>query len=131
MAKLEEKNISYSIDGLDRLVRSHGHALHDIIHLRELNFKKQRVPDLVVWPESHDDVVFIVNEAHLRNIVLIPFGGGTSVSWAVLCPKAEKRMFVSLDTSQMVRITFKKHFINFDIIIIFFFLIYHRIVYYG
>lgn len=102
MAKLDEKNIAYSLDGLDRLVRSHGHALHDIIHLRELNFKKQRIPDLITWPQSHEDVIFIVNEAHLRNIVLIPFGGGTSVSWAVSCPEYETRMFVSLDTSQMV-----------------------------
>lgn len=72
------------------------------MYLRQLDFDKQRMPDLVVWPESHDDVVFIVNEAAKRDIVLIPFGGGTSVSWAVACPKDEKRMFVSLDTSQMV-----------------------------
>ncbi|KAK6623868.1 hypothetical protein RUM44_010724 [Polyplax serrata] len=101
MQKLNERHLMYSLDGLDRLVRSHGHALHDIIHIRELNFKKQRIPDLVVWPEKHEDVVFIVNEANLRNIVLIPFGGGTSVSWAVSCPEHETRMFVSLDTSQM------------------------------
>ena len=37
-----------------------------------------------------------------HNVVLIPFGGGTSVTGALLCPEQEKRMIVSLDTSQMV-----------------------------
>lgn len=103
---LDKKNITYSAEGIDRLFRSHGHALHDIMYLRQLDFDKQRMPDLVVWPECHDDVVYIVNEAANRDIVLIPFGGGTSVSWAVACPKEEKRMFVSLDTSQMVIFVF-------------------------
>ena len=38
------------------------------------------------------------------NVVLIPFGGGTSVTGALLCPEDETRMIVSLDMSQMHRI---------------------------
>lgn len=100
---MESHGISHSSEGMDRLFRSHGHALHDVMHLRNLDFQKQRLPDLVVWPESHDDVLVIVNECAKRDIVLIPFGGGTSVSWGVSCPLEERRMYVSLDTSQMVR----------------------------
>ena len=36
--------------------------------------------------------------------------GGTSVTEALACPEHEKRMIVSLDTSQMVRLT--KHIVN-------------------
>lgn len=48
------------------------------------------------------DVVSIVELVNQHNIVLIPFGGGTSVSGAVSCPVNEKRCIVSVDTSQMV-----------------------------
>ena len=40
--------------------------------------------------------------ASRHQVVLIPFGGGTSVSGALLCPEEESRMIISLDTSQMV-----------------------------
>jgi alkyldihydroxyacetonephosphate synthase len=47
--------------------------------------------------------VKLVKLAAKHNVVLIPFGGGTSVSGAVSCPDYEKRMIISLDTSQMVK----------------------------
>lgn len=52
--------------------------------------------------ECHDDVVKIVELANKFNVVVIPFGGGTSVSGAVSCPTKELRTILSLDTSQMV-----------------------------
>ena len=39
-----------------------------------------------------------------HDVVLIPFGGGTSVTGALLCPESETRMIVSLDMSQMHKI---------------------------
>ena len=62
------------------------------------------ITDLVAWPSSHADVVRLVDLAHEHNAVIIPFGGGTSVSLALQCPMNEARMIVSLDTSQMNRI---------------------------
>ncbi|PNF23665.1 Alkyldihydroxyacetonephosphate synthase [Cryptotermes secundus] len=94
--------ISFSLDGVDRLIRSHGHTLHDIFILREGTF--ERIPDIVAWPESHDAVVNLVQLAEKHDIVIIPFGGGTSVSKAVSCPREETRTILSLDTSQMNRI---------------------------
>lgn len=44
----------------------------------------------------------IVELATKFNVVVIPFGGGTSVSGAVSCPAKEQRTILSLDTSQMV-----------------------------
>lgn len=40
-----------SVDPIDRLVRCHGHTLHDIWHLREGTFT--RIPDIVIWPGKY------------------------------------------------------------------------------
>ncbi|ENN71142.1 hypothetical protein HUJ04_007585 [Dendroctonus ponderosae] len=100
--QLKSLHISYSVDVLDRVVRAHGHTLHDIFILRNGRFT--RIPDLVLWPESHEDVLHIVRLADEFNVVIIPFGGGTAVSGAVECPSDESRPIISLDTSQMNRI---------------------------
>ena len=89
------------------MFRSHGQTVPEILTLRERNIP--RLPDLVVWPTSHSDVVFIVQSAVKHNVVIIPFGGGTSVTGALLCPQNETRMIVSLDTSQMNRILWIDH----------------------
>lgn len=94
--------VSFSEDPQDRIFRAHGHTLHEIFILREGRFK--RIPDFVVWPACHNDVKNIVELACKHNVVIIPFGGGTSVSNALECPVEEKRMIISLDTSQMARI---------------------------
>lgn len=96
---MDKSKILYSDKGIDRLVRSHGQTLYEIQNLRDGIF--HRIPDLVVWPTCHDDVVNIVKSATDNNVVLIPFGGGTSVSGAVTCPQNETRSIIALDTSQM------------------------------
>ncbi|KAF5293543.1 hypothetical protein FQA39_LY03028 [Lamprigera yunnana] len=99
---LTNLNIEFSTKGIDRLVRAHGHTLHDIHTLRASNFV--RIPDIVLWPKDHNDVVQIVNMAHNQNMVIVPFGGGTSVTGSIWCSKNELRTIISLDTSQMNRI---------------------------
>ncbi len=107
MNELQKTAISYSDDASDRLFRSHGHTLHEIFTLRADKFS--RVPDLVVWPKCHEEVVALVKLATDHNVAIIPFGGGTSVSGALQCPENETRMILSLDTSQMNRILWIDH----------------------
>jgi alkyldihydroxyacetonephosphate synthase len=102
LSKISDLGIAYSTKGIDRLVRAHGQTLHDIYTLRYSNF--ERIPDVVLWPACHDDVVKLVRCADDNNMVVIPFGGGTAVSGAVECPTGENRTIISLDTSQMNRI---------------------------
>ncbi|XP_046989334.1 alkyldihydroxyacetonephosphate synthase [Schistocerca americana] len=102
LSEIQELGISHSTEDVDRLIRAHGHTLHDIYVLRAGKF--DRIPDIVVWPESHEAVVQLVELANKHNVVIIPFGGGTSVSGAVSCPSQERRTIMSLDTSQMNRI---------------------------
>ncbi|XP_055377747.1 alkyldihydroxyacetonephosphate synthase isoform X2 [Condylostylus longicornis] len=99
LAEIKKCNFSYSIDGLDRLIRCHGQTLQDIYMLWNNEYK--RIPDLIVWPTCHDNVKKIVDCAQNYNVVIIPFGGGTSVSGSVTCPQNEKRMICVVDTSQM------------------------------
>ncbi|KAJ8255381.1 hypothetical protein GJAV_G00204250 [Gymnothorax javanicus] len=99
---VKASGIPYSIEAEDRLFRAHGHCLHEIFALRE--GKIGRVPDMVVWPSCHDQVVNIVELACKHNVCLMPYGGGTSVSSALECPLEETRSIISLDTSQMNRI---------------------------
>ena len=60
---------------LFRLVRSHGHTCDELFDLRRGHVSK-RLPDVVVFPRKHDDVVKIVNSAVTNNVCLIPIGGG-------------------------------------------------------
>lgn len=102
ISDLRKTSVPFTDDCQDRLFRAHGHTLHEIFVLREGMFN--RIPDLVVWPQCHDDVVKITALCCKHNVVIIPFGGGTSVSGALECPAEERRMIVSLDTSQMNKI---------------------------
>ncbi|XP_029407770.2 alkyldihydroxyacetonephosphate synthase [Bactrocera dorsalis] len=99
--ELEATKLTSSQSGEDRLIRCHGQTLHDIYYLWRNEFK--RIPDIVVWPHSHEDVVRLVALANRHNVVVIPYGGGTSVSGSITCPQAEQRMICVLDTSQMNR----------------------------
>jgi alkyldihydroxyacetonephosphate synthase len=99
---IQKLKIDYSIEGEDRLTRSHGCDLKDVHYIRTGQFT--RILDIVLWPVSHDEVVEIVKLANDCNVVIIPFGGGTSISGSVTCPQNETdRCIASLDMSQMNR----------------------------
>lgn len=101
MKELEENKFDFTLNGEDRYNRCHGQTLHDIHSIRTNSFK--RIPDVVIWPKSHNDVVSIIRLANEYNVSIIPYGGGTSVSGSITCPQNEKRSIIILDTSQMNR----------------------------
>uniref|UniRef100_A0A672GC09 Alkylglycerone-phosphate synthase n=1 Tax=Salarias fasciatus TaxID=181472 RepID=A0A672GC09_SALFA len=75
--ELKSTSIPFSHDAEDRVFRAHGHCLHEIFALRE--GKLGRVPDMVVWPNCHNDVVKIVELACKHNVCLIPYGGKSCI----------------------------------------------------
>lgn len=89
-----------SDDPRERLVHSHGQTTVDEIY-QVLYTHLDRVVDLVVWPESHDEAATLVRLATEHDICLVPYGGGTSVSAALKLPANERRMIVSVDMRQM------------------------------
>ena len=99
---IKANNFQYSMDPHTRLFHAHGHTCHEIFQLRHGKF--ERIPDVVLWPRCHEEVEKIVKAAVKFDVCIIPFGGGTSVSNALECPKEEQRMIVSLDMKCMNRI---------------------------
>lgn len=100
--KLGAEKIDYSMNFEDRFYRGHAQSSIDIFTSVYGNFK--RIPDIVVWPRTHDEVVKIVKAANESNVAIIVYGGGSNVTSSTKCPESEKRMIVSLDTTQMNRL---------------------------
>jgi len=89
-------------DDQERVFHGHGHTVEEVYQLRHGSL--ERIPDVVIYPGTHQHVEKIVKAANQFNVVIIPFGGGTSVTNAVTCPPTEKRMIVSLDMRDMKKI---------------------------
>jgi alkyldihydroxyacetonephosphate synthase len=92
-----------SFDDRERLLHSHGQTTTEEVS-RVLYENLERTVDLVVWPESDEDCQAVVSLADEHGVCLIPYGGGTNVSSALLIPLAETRMVVSVDMKRMDRI---------------------------
>ena len=60
-----------------RLRHSAGSSLTDLVHQRDGNLS--RIPDAVLRPASHDEVLAILRVCREYGIAVVPFGGGTSV----------------------------------------------------
>ncbi len=93
----------FTDDDAERLLHSHGQTTTEEVS-RVLYADLDRTVDLVVWPESDEDCQALVTLAAEHGVCLIPFGGGTNVSSALLVPAAETRMVVSVDTRRMNRV---------------------------
>ncbi|WP_374689316.1 FAD-binding oxidoreductase [Promineifilum sp.] len=90
----------HTTDRRERLLHSHGQTTADEVY-QVLYNHLDRVVDLVVYPESQDDVVRLIELAADHNVCLVPYGGGTSVSCALKLPDSDPRMIVSVDMRRM------------------------------
>ena len=86
-------------DPLDRVVHSYGKGLRDLVRVRRGDMG--RVPDLVIYPGSEDEVAGVVKTALSADAVVIPFGGGTNISGSLEAPRNESRPVISVDMSRM------------------------------
>jgi alkyldihydroxyacetonephosphate synthase len=84
---------------LDRVVHAYGKGLRDLVRIRRGDLG--RVPDLVVYPGSEEEVAGIVRIALEANAVVIPFGGGTNISGSLEAPRHENRPVLSIDMGRM------------------------------
>lgn len=99
--EIEAANIDQSIDIDDRYFRCHSQAPRDFYILKYSQYK--RIPDVVIWPKTHQDVEKVVTLANKYNVAIIPVGGCSNVTYANNCPETEKRTIASLDMTQMNR----------------------------
>jgi alkyldihydroxyacetonephosphate synthase len=99
-ASLEPGRVSR--DPRVRLRHGHGHTQEDMWAIKYGLLP--RVPDLVVWPISADEVRAVLQLARAHGACVIPYGGGTNVTDALRCPVEERRAIVSVDLRRMNRV---------------------------
>lgn len=87
---------------LIRLRHGHGHTLEEMYAIKYGRI--DRVPDLVVFPRTQEQVNALVEAATRHDVCLVPYGGGTNVTDALRCPVDEARMIVSVDLKWLNRI---------------------------
>jgi alkyldihydroxyacetonephosphate synthase len=85
----------------ERVVHAYGKGFRDLFRLRR--GVATGAPDLVVYPQSENEVCLILRAALTRDVVVIPFGGGSNIS-GCLERMESGRMCVSLDMRRLRRV---------------------------
>jgi alkyldihydroxyacetonephosphate synthase len=88
-------------DAKERVIHAYGKGFRDLFRLR--HGIAAGAPDLIVYPESERDVCLTLRAAAERDVVLIPFGGGSNIAGCLERMDA-RRMCVSLDMRRMRRV---------------------------
>ncbi len=91
-----------SSDDLDRVVHGRGKSLTDLVRQRRGDLG--RLPDVVVRPGAEDEVVAVMEAALADDAVVIPFGGGSSISGSLEPEAGESRPVISVDMVRMNRV---------------------------
>jgi len=91
-----------STEALDRVVHGRGKSLRDLIRQRRGDLP--RIPDVVVRPANEEHVSAVMAAAVAHDAVVIPFGGGSSISGSLEPPARETRPVISVDLSRLVAV---------------------------
>jgi len=86
-------------DGPSRLRRGAGRSYLDLIRRRGGDVSG--LPDAVVLPGSHDEVLAVLRRCADDDIAVVPFGGGTSVVGGLTGGAGEHRAVVALDVARL------------------------------
>jgi alkyldihydroxyacetonephosphate synthase len=89
-------------DAHDRVVHARGKSIRDLIRQRRGDLP--RIPDAVVRPGDEAQVSEVLGAALQHDAVLIPFGGGSSISGSLEPAPDETRPVISLDLCRMDRV---------------------------
>lgn len=103
----ESLEIALSPDGvsvlpLDRVTHARGKSLRDLVRQRRGDMR--RLPDVVVRPGDESEVAAVMAAALEADAVLIPFGGGTSISGSLEPEADEERPVISVDLGRLDRV---------------------------
>jgi len=85
-----------------RMRHGHGHTQEEMYAIKYAQLG--RVPDVVVYPESEEQVVRLVETAKEHDATLVPYGGGTNVTDALRCFPTEARSILSVDMRRMNKV---------------------------
>jgi alkyldihydroxyacetonephosphate synthase len=85
----------------ERVIHAYGKGFRDLFRMRR--GMAEGAPDLVLYPESEDDVLMTLRAAARHDVVVIPFGGGSNIA-GCLERSEGRRMVASLDMRRMRRV---------------------------
>jgi alkyldihydroxyacetonephosphate synthase len=91
-----------TLDPLERLLHTYGKSFPDLFRVR--NAVVTRAPDVVVFPDSHEQVEALVQLAQRRDFCLIPCGGGTNIVGGINPSVDEARLLLTLSLRNMNRL---------------------------
>lgn len=94
-----EENLSSVV--YDRLKYSSGKAMEDLMLLRQ--GRVTEICDLVVHPRNRADVEAVVGVCNHRGIPVHVYGGGSSVTFGLNCPKGGVTLVMSTHMNRLVR----------------------------
>ena len=89
-------------NGETRLRHGHGHTQEEMYAIKYAQLG--RTPDVVVYPDSEEQVTGLVEVTKKHGATLIPYGGGTNVTDALRCFPNERRSIISVDMRRMNRV---------------------------
>src|SRR5580658_799718 len=85
----------------ERVIHAYGKGFRDLFRMRR--GMAEGAPDLVLYPESENEVLITLRAAARHDVVIIPFGGGSNIA-GCLERSEGRRMVVSLDMRRMRRV---------------------------
>jgi alkyldihydroxyacetonephosphate synthase len=85
-----------------RVIHAFGRGVRDLVRVRRGEFG--RLPDVVVYPGSEEDVVAIVAAATASDAVVIPYGGGSNIVGALEALPTESRQVISINMGRMNKV---------------------------
>lgn len=85
-----------------RVVHAFGKGVRDLVRVRRGQLG--RVPDVVVYPATEDEVALIVDAVVAADGVLIPFGGGSNIVAALEARADEERQVISVNLGRMNKV---------------------------
>jgi alkyldihydroxyacetonephosphate synthase len=90
------------MDDKDRIIHSYGKSFRDLWRIRRGLLNNS--PDCVIYPQSEEEIIHIVNSASENNVVIIAFGSGSNIAGSLDAIDGSGRMIVSLDLKLMSRV---------------------------
>ena len=89
-------------DKMERVIHAYGKSLRDLVRIRANQI--ERTPDVVIYPDSEEEIQWIVDAAVAANAVIIPFGGGSNIGGSLEPLRNEGRVVISLDMGRMNKV---------------------------
>lgn len=91
-----------STDKFQRVSHSMGKSYRDALRMRSR--RVERPVDAVVWPRGEDEIASVLRIAEQKNLEIIPFGGGSSVTGGVEPTVEGRNGAISLDLARLNRV---------------------------